>query len=151
MPNEHPQVDRKRVYSVGMSNGGFMSIRLGCEASDVFAAVASVTGVLGNVSPRAIPPPSVDSGPSLTVLTSQWHRYPAYTTSFNTNLVTENIAESPPYGPPFRTLLRRRRSSASTQGGLSPTCTFTAQATTRSRMRATQLQVSSRHPRPSGR
>ena len=81
MPNEHPQVDRKRVYSVGMSNGGFMSIRLGCEASDVFAAVASVTGVLGNVSPRAIPPPSVDSGPSLTVLTSQWPRYPAYTTS----------------------------------------------------------------------
>lgn len=45
------KVDRKRVYSVGMSNGGFMSIRLGCEASDVFAAVASVTGVLGNDAP----------------------------------------------------------------------------------------------------
>lgn len=41
-------VIRTQVYSTGMSNGGFMSIRLGCEASDVFAAVSSVTGVLGN-------------------------------------------------------------------------------------------------------
>ena len=35
------------------SNGGFMSIRLGCTRSDLFAAVASVTGVLGNESPGA--------------------------------------------------------------------------------------------------
>jgi predicted peptidase len=34
-------VDRRRVYSVGMSNGGFMSIRLGCESTATFAAVAS--------------------------------------------------------------------------------------------------------------
>ena len=34
-------VDRSRVYSVGMSNGGFMSIRLGCESTATFAAVAS--------------------------------------------------------------------------------------------------------------
>ena len=37
-------LDRGRVYSCGMSNGGFMSYRLACEASDVFAAVGSVTG-----------------------------------------------------------------------------------------------------------
>lgn len=40
-------VDRARVYATGFSNGGFLSHRLGCEASDVFAAVASVAGTLG--------------------------------------------------------------------------------------------------------
>jgi polyhydroxybutyrate depolymerase len=40
-------VDPKRVYSAGFSNGGFMSYRFVCEAADVFAAVASVSGVLG--------------------------------------------------------------------------------------------------------
>jgi polyhydroxybutyrate depolymerase len=39
-------VDRTRVYATGLSNGGFMSYRLGCEASDVFAAVAPVAGSL---------------------------------------------------------------------------------------------------------
>ena len=37
----------ERVYATGMSNGGHMSHTLGCEAADVFAAVASVTGVNG--------------------------------------------------------------------------------------------------------
>lgn len=40
-------VDPKRVYSAGFSNGGFMSYRFVCEAANVFAAVASVSGVLG--------------------------------------------------------------------------------------------------------
>ena len=40
-------VDGNRVYATGMSNGGFMSFRLACEASDLFAAVASVTGTMG--------------------------------------------------------------------------------------------------------
>jgi polyhydroxybutyrate depolymerase len=40
-------VDPKRVYSAGFSNGGFMSYRFACEAADLFAAVASVSGVLG--------------------------------------------------------------------------------------------------------
>ena len=44
-------LDRSRIYSTGMSNGGFMSLRLGCQASSLFAAVATVTGVLGNESP----------------------------------------------------------------------------------------------------
>ena len=42
-----PCVDEKRVYATGFSNGGFMSYRLACEASDLFAAVAPVAGVLG--------------------------------------------------------------------------------------------------------
>lgn len=37
-------VDPKRIYVVGVSNGGFMALRLGCEASDVFAGVVSYAG-----------------------------------------------------------------------------------------------------------
>lgn len=40
-------IDPKRVYSAGFSNGGFMSYRFVCEAANEFAAVASVSGVLG--------------------------------------------------------------------------------------------------------
>ncbi len=54
-------VDLKRVYSTGMSNGGYMSYVLACELSDRIAAIASVTGamtVLGQAScnpQRAVP------------------------------------------------------------------------------------------------
>ena len=37
-------INLNRVYSMGMSNGGFMSYRLACELSDKIAAIASVTG-----------------------------------------------------------------------------------------------------------
>jgi polyhydroxybutyrate depolymerase len=37
-------VDPKRVYVMGHSNGGFMSYRLACEASDRIAAIASLAG-----------------------------------------------------------------------------------------------------------
>lgn len=40
-------IDESRVYATGMSNGGFFSHRLGCEAADVIAAIAPVAGVLG--------------------------------------------------------------------------------------------------------
>lgn len=40
-------VDPRRIYSTGMSNGGFMSYRLACEASDLFAAVAPVSAKVG--------------------------------------------------------------------------------------------------------
>jgi len=39
--------DAKRVYSTGMSNGGFISNRLACEAADIFAAVGPVSAVNG--------------------------------------------------------------------------------------------------------
>jgi polyhydroxybutyrate depolymerase len=56
-------IDLDRVYSTGMSNGGFMSFELACEASNVFTAVASVTGAmpatkLNNCSPNS-PIPSM--------------------------------------------------------------------------------------------
>lgn len=37
-------IDQNRIYSTGMSNGGFMSYTLACELSDKIAAIASVTG-----------------------------------------------------------------------------------------------------------
>lgn len=37
-------IDRKRIYATGMSNGGLMSYRLACEMSDVFTAIAAVAG-----------------------------------------------------------------------------------------------------------
>jgi polyhydroxybutyrate depolymerase len=43
-------VDPKRVYATGISNGGMMSYRLACEASDVFAAIGPVSAVL-EISP----------------------------------------------------------------------------------------------------
>ena len=42
---EHACIDSRRIYSTGMSNGGRMSYRLGCEAADVFAAIAPVAGI----------------------------------------------------------------------------------------------------------
>ena len=37
-------VDPKRVFAVGVSNGGFMALRLACDASDVFSGVVSYAG-----------------------------------------------------------------------------------------------------------
>lgn len=39
-------IDPNRIYSTGMSNGGFMSHTLACELSDKIAAIASVAGVM---------------------------------------------------------------------------------------------------------
>lgn len=39
-------VDADRVYSTGMSNGGFMSYELACQLSGRIAAIASVTGTM---------------------------------------------------------------------------------------------------------
>ncbi len=36
-------VDPKRVFATGISNGGMMAYRLGCEASDIFAAIGPVS------------------------------------------------------------------------------------------------------------
>lgn len=37
-------IDASRIYATGMSNGGFMSHRLGCDLSDRIAAIAPVAG-----------------------------------------------------------------------------------------------------------
>lgn len=45
-------LDQERIYSTGMSNGGFMSFKLACELSNRIAAIGSVTGsmTLGSFS-----------------------------------------------------------------------------------------------------
>ena len=44
--DEDYNIDLNRVYSCGMSNGGFMSYRLACELGDRITAIASVTGTM---------------------------------------------------------------------------------------------------------
>jgi polyhydroxybutyrate depolymerase len=48
-------VDRGRVVVVGHSNGGFMALRLACEASDVVTAVVSVAGSTWSDAARCPP------------------------------------------------------------------------------------------------
>lgn len=48
-------IDERRIYATGMSNGGFLSYRLACEASDIFAAIAPVAAALG-VDPESCNP-----------------------------------------------------------------------------------------------
>ena len=51
-------IDTARVYSTGMSNGAYMSSRLGCELGDRIAAIAPVAGVYmppGLTCKRAMP------------------------------------------------------------------------------------------------
>lgn len=58
----HYSINQNRVYSTGMSNGGYMSYALACE-SDRFAAVGCVTGsmsvVMYNSCTPAIPIPTI--------------------------------------------------------------------------------------------
>ena len=42
--SEQYNIDARRVYVMGHSNGGFMSYRMACEASDVVTAIASLAG-----------------------------------------------------------------------------------------------------------
>jgi polyhydroxybutyrate depolymerase len=57
-------IDAKRIYSTGNSNGAMMSLRLACEAPQVFAAVAANAGSLATpLAPActlaSVPPVSV--------------------------------------------------------------------------------------------
>ena len=49
-------VDAKRVFATGHSNGGMLSHRLACEASDVIAAIAPVGGASGRLDLETDPP-----------------------------------------------------------------------------------------------
>lgn len=52
------KVDARRVYVTGMSNGGMMTYRLGCESARRFAAIAPVAGAM-NVACKPDAPLSV--------------------------------------------------------------------------------------------
>jgi len=46
--NNEYSIDSKKIYSTGMSNGGYMSYKLACDLSPRIAAVVSVTGSMTN-------------------------------------------------------------------------------------------------------
>ena len=53
-------LSEKNTFACGMSNGGFMSFTLGCERSDTFKAIASITGTMSgydwnNCNPNKVP------------------------------------------------------------------------------------------------
>jgi polyhydroxybutyrate depolymerase len=52
-------VDEGRVFATGLSNGGYMAHRLGCELSDRIAAIAPVAGPNGTVPCSPAEPVSV--------------------------------------------------------------------------------------------
>lgn len=49
-------INQEKVYSTGMSNGGYMSYYLACNLSDRFAAIASVTGAMTKGLPTTCNP-----------------------------------------------------------------------------------------------
>jgi polyhydroxybutyrate depolymerase len=52
-------IDARRIYATGLSNGGMMTYRVACEASDIFAAVAPVAGALDTDQCRPASPVSI--------------------------------------------------------------------------------------------
>jgi polyhydroxybutyrate depolymerase len=62
----HLNVDPHRVYATGLSNGGYLSYRLACEASDLFVAIAPTAGAVGTAAIGG----AVDGGLPVTSMTS---------------------------------------------------------------------------------
>ena len=79
-------INLSRVYSTGMSNGGFMSFQLACELSDRIAAVASVTGsmITGWFS---------SCSPNHQMPVMQIHGTLDPTVSYNASSITESIPD----------------------------------------------------------
>jgi polyhydroxybutyrate depolymerase len=51
-------IDPKRVFATGLSNGAMLSHRLACQLSDKIAAIAAVSGGLGNRDLDTLPTPT---------------------------------------------------------------------------------------------
>ena len=49
-------IDLRRIYATGLSNGGFFTQRLACEMSDIFAAFATVAATMGEPLPNQCKP-----------------------------------------------------------------------------------------------
>lgn len=78
-------IDPNRVYSTGMSNGGFMSYALACELNDRIAAIASVTGSMITVNLNAC-------HPSRPVPVMEIHGTADNTVPYNGNALTGFVA-----------------------------------------------------------
>ncbi len=53
------KIDPKRIYATGLSNGAIFSFRLACDTSDIFAAIAPVSGTLNYARCNPAQPVSV--------------------------------------------------------------------------------------------
>jgi polyhydroxybutyrate depolymerase len=82
---EH-NINLSRVYSCGMSNGGFMTYKLACELTDRFQAIASVTGSM-------VPSEMTDCMPSGTIPTLQIHGTEDPTVNYNGSIINVGIEE----------------------------------------------------------
>lgn len=88
-------VDRRRVYATGMSNGGFMTHRLGCELSDRIAAIAPVAGQLTVPSCAAgRPVPVMHFHGTKDPLVPYLGGKPQILTNFPTDLTFPSVAQS---------------------------------------------------------
>lgn len=58
------KLDRRRIYALGLSNGGMMSLRAACEAADLFAGVGAVAASM----PKALAPDCRPSAPVSVIL-----------------------------------------------------------------------------------
>ena len=56
---KHANVDPRRVFATGLSNGGYLSYRLACEAADLFTATAPGAGGIDGIDCRPSRPISV--------------------------------------------------------------------------------------------
>ncbi len=52
-------VDPRRIYATGLSNGAIMAYRLACEAADLFAAIAPVAGTMMDGDCQPVEPVSL--------------------------------------------------------------------------------------------
>jgi polyhydroxybutyrate depolymerase len=55
----HANVDSRRVFATGLSNGGYLSYRLACEAADAFTAAAPGAGAIAGFDCRPPRPVSI--------------------------------------------------------------------------------------------
>ena len=97
-------LDRGRIFSTGISNGGFMSMRLACDAAETFAAVAPVTAVLSEKLGAAVRPHAGGNHDH------QWHGRSAGTLDWRHGEGSRRAARGCMVGrPDVRALARARR------------------------------------------
>jgi len=70
------KIDANRIYSTGMSNGGYFSYKLACEMTDRIAAIASVTGSM-------VPAEMANCNPSRQIPVMQIHGTADPTVAYN--------------------------------------------------------------------
>eukprot|EP00947_MAST-08B_sp_MAST-8B-sp1_P004441 g4441.t1 len=73
MTRQNVTIDRSRIYAMGMSNGGFMTNRVACEASDIFAAFAPVSGLYAPGPSHTWPSKPYACAPNRTVPILHFH------------------------------------------------------------------------------